>query len=172
MPWSRKSNLIASETTRWTTFLHQRPPSCTSSYQSCTSDHLPAPATTFLHQRLPSCTSSYQSYKYVNNSVGFLFLFVENLFSVVTLCGIGTSNMSYNTSIRTSCLVWSPTSLQLINMTLIFLFWAACHVNKSSSPFRDHTIRPKTFTLPIRLAKHIVSNIKCLSFVVWFILPL
>ena len=58
------------------TFLHQRLPFCTSSYQSWTSDHLPAPAatspepaTTFLHQQLPvlkqrppSCTSSYQSW--------------------------------------------------------------------------------------------------------------
>ena len=46
--------------------LLQWPPSCTSNYQFCTSDHLPAAAITFLHQqqpvlhqRLPSCSSEH-----------------------------------------------------------------------------------------------------------------
>ena len=55
-----------------TTFPHQRPPSCSSSYHSYTRDHLPATSTTFLyqqlpllHQRPPSCTN-YQFLDFTN----------------------------------------------------------------------------------------------------------
>ena len=65
-----------------------------------------------------------------------------------------------------SNLVFNISLLQLINMTLIFPFWAAYHVNKLSNPFHDHSSLPKTFTLPIQLEKHLVSNIKCLGFIV------
>ena len=80
--------------------------------------------------------------------------------------------MSYSTSIWTSCLVWSSMSLCLINMMLIFPFWAAYHVKKSSTPFYKDTIQPKSSTLPIQLEKHLISNIKYLSFVVHFIVVL
>ena len=63
---AKKTNPIYKK--RWVTdTVSQQLPSCSSSYQSCTSDHLPAaaatspaPVTIFLQQQLLSCTSSYQ----------------------------------------------------------------------------------------------------------------
>ena len=108
------------------------------------------------------------------NSLGFRFLLVERLSSIVTLWRIGTSNTSYSTSIWTflPSLVFDVSLSQLINMMLIFPFWAAYHINMSSNLFRNPTI-DKTLNLGnTSRKKNFISNIKCPSLNVQLIVAL
>ena len=79
------------------------------------------------------------------NSAEFIFLFVERLFfSSNALCDWHFEYVIQDFYLHfLPSLLFDISLLQLINMTHIFLFWATYHVNKSSNPFRDHTILPK-----------------------------